>query len=150
MHEKTVTRTHVGAFISWSARALLCILGWRVVAESPPVKKSVIIAAPHTSAWDFFYGLLGALAMRVPLCFLIKDTVFRWPLNLLLYRLGGIPVNRRERKGAVDQIAGALRLHDRLYVMIKPSGTRKRVRYWKTGFYWIAHRAGVPVMGHLH
>lgn len=145
MHERTVKRTRIGAFVSWLAGVLLRVLGWRVDAEFPPVNKCIIIAAPHTTAWDLFYALLGALTVRVPICFMIKDTVFWWPLSAILYRLGGIPVNRRERTSAVEQMAEAFRQCERLYLIITPEGTRKGTPYWKTGFYWIAHQAGVPI-----
>jgi 1-acyl-sn-glycerol-3-phosphate acyltransferase len=90
-------------------------------------------------------ALLIALAMKLPIVFTMKDSLFWWPLSILWHRLGGIPINRRARTSAVDQMAKAFEEYEHLTLVIPPEGTRKQVKYWRTGFYWIAVKAQVPI-----
>jgi hypothetical protein len=75
-----------------------------------------------------------------------KDTLFKKPFGGVMRRLGGIAINRDSRHGIVDQIAKQLRESRKLAIALTPSGTRKRRNYWKSGFYWIAHKAQVPIL----
>ena len=86
------------------ATAILALFGWKADIVPPPGPKGIIIVYPHTSNWDFPLGYLTRLAMRVPLSFVGKDSLFRWPVAGLLRRMGGIPVNRRERTGLIAQL----------------------------------------------
>lgn len=124
----------------------LRILGWRLVGEARLHPKCVIIAAPHTSNWDFLYGLAIAYSANIRPGFIGKDSLFRWPLGYFFRALGGIPVNRRERKNAVHQLADVFNERDSLLLAIAPEGTRSKVDYWKTGFYYIALEAKVPIL----
>ena len=128
------------------SRANLRILGWRVEANLPEGKKYVLIGAPHTSNWDFIYMLLmrGAIDLRPH--WAGKDTMFRWPVAGLWKELGGIPVDRRSRRNFVDQMVAAFLEHDEFILVIAPEGTRSKVGYWKSGFYYIALGAGVPIV----
>jgi len=132
------------------AQVILRALGWKLEATLPDTKKYVLIGAPHTSNWDFVYMLLFRSAIGINPHWVGKDTFFRWPFGGLWKRLGGIPVNRRSRNSFVDQMVATFQEHDELILVIAPEGTRSKTRYWKSGFYYIALGAGVPiVMGFL-
>ena len=106
----------------------------------------VVIAAPHTSNWDFIVGIAMKLALGLDARWIGKHTIFRPPFGALMRRLGGIPVDRSARRGVVAQMIAIFERHDRLVVGIAPEGTRQRVTTWKTGFYRIARGAGVPIL----
>ena len=126
-------------------RVALHMAGWDFEGEIPNLSKFVIIAAPHTSNWDFLIVMSIALALGLDAHWIGKHTLFRWPLGRLLHWLGGIPVVRSEQRGVVAQVVDAFEGHDRLVFAIAPEGTRKRVDRWKTGFYHIALGASVPI-----
>jgi len=127
------------------ARRLLTLAGWKVMYRAPATKKAVIVFYPHTSNWDFVIGILVRSAIRLPVRFAAKDTLFAWPLGAVFRRLGGIPVNRRERTGFVTQMAAEFRRRDEFYLAITPEGTRRLTPGWKSGFYRLALEAGVPL-----
>jgi 1-acyl-sn-glycerol-3-phosphate acyltransferase len=132
------------------ARFILRMIGWRTHVIPPRAARYVLIGAPHTSAWDFIFMLLLMAAERIPIRWLGKDTLFRGPLGYLMRSLGAIPVNRRERTGMVDQVARKFAEHEDLIIGISPEGTRSKSSHWRTGFYYIALKAQVPiVMGYL-
>ena len=120
--------------------------GWRLEGALPDVKKYVIIGAPHTSNWDFPVALGLAFCYRVKMFWMGKHTLFRWPLGGLMRWLGGIPVNRSSSQNLVAQAVAAMQASDELILAIPPEGTRKQVRQWKTGFYFIAQEAGTPIV----
>jgi 1-acyl-sn-glycerol-3-phosphate acyltransferase len=127
------------------AWVVLRVFGWRVEGERPPVARCVMIAAPHTSNWDLPMMLTVAFALRVRLCWMGKDVLFRRPAGMLFRWLGGIPVDRRRSTGMVEQAVEAFRASKTLVLVVPPEGTRSEVRRWKTGFYFIASGAGVPI-----
>jgi 1-acyl-sn-glycerol-3-phosphate acyltransferase len=124
----------------------LGVFGWRFEGTVPNVGRMVVVVAPHTSNWDFPVGVAAMLALGLRVRWLGKHTIFRGPFGALLRWLGGIPVRRGERLGAVDDAVDAFRAHDRLVLALAPEGTRRRVATWKTGYYTIAERAGVPIL----
>ncbi|MEN9936793.1 MAG: hypothetical protein RLZZ387_3372 [Chloroflexota bacterium] len=132
--------------ISWLARRTLALLGWRLEGTLPTAPKIVIIAAPHTSNWDFPYAMLLAFAYRLRINFMMKDELFRPPWGWFFRALGGIPINRRARNNVVDQMVARIRESERMQLVIPPEGTRSKVTAWKTGFYYIALAAGVPIV----
>ena len=119
--------------------------GWQVQIQRPPAR-CVIIGAPHTSNWDLPLTLLMMLSGNLKLRWVGKDTLFRGPLGWLLRALGGISVNRRARLNFVDQMVEAFHMNESLMLAILPEGTRRRATHWKTGFYYIALGAGVPIV----
>ena len=127
-------------------RGVLHALGWNVDGEIPNVRKLVIIAAPHTSNWDFVVGLAAKLALGLDVKFLGKDTLFRFPLGVLMRALGGTPVDRSSSHDVVNTVVNEFARSDRMLLALAPEGTRKRVERWRTGFYHIAHGAGVPIL----
>ena len=120
--------------------------GWRFEGAFPTVPKCVIIVAPHTSNWDFSLGLAVVFGLELRASWLGKHTIFMPPFRRLLKWLGGIPVNRAASHGVVGECVRAFEASDALYLAVAPEGTRKGVSQWKTGFYFIALKAGVPIM----
>lgn len=125
--------------------SILSALGWHVDVSLPNEKKFIIVGAPHTSNWDFIYFLLLMSSIRIKLHWIGKDTLFRWPVGGIMKRMGGIPVNRRSRNNFVTQIVESFQKYDELMIVITPEGTRSKTPYWKTGFYYIAVGAQVPI-----
>ncbi len=121
-------------------------LGWTIEGEFPNLRKFVIIVAPHTSNWDFPVGVAAKLALGLRARFLGKDTLFRFPLGILMRGLGGIPVDRSQPNDVVGHIVREFAAQGRLILVIAPEGTRRRVERWRTGFYHIAHGAAVPIL----
>lgn len=128
------------------ARACLQGLGWQLVCPARLPAKAVIVAYPHTSNWDFLFGMLGKFALGLDVHWVGKDSLFCWPVAWLLKAWGGIPVNRRQPEGFVDQMAARFADSPALYLAIAPEGTRSLTPGWKTGFYRIARGAGVPLV----
>ncbi|MDH5388870.1 MAG: lysophospholipid acyltransferase family protein [Gammaproteobacteria bacterium] len=135
-----------GLFRYWLARAFMAIMGWNVTGKFPDDKKFVLIGAPHTSNWDFFLGLATIFIFRVKAQWLAKDSIFIWPVGILLRSLGGIPIDRKNAHGVVGQMADALTQSEQQVILLAPSGTRKKMPNWRSGFYHIAHQANVPIV----
>ncbi len=128
------------------ARFLLKLMGWEINNVIPPgTKKCVIAVAPHTSYFDFVIGRLAYWKMGIKAKFLIKKEAFRFPVKRMLFRMGGIPVDRGRSNKMVDQIVELFNNSEQLFIVITPEGTRKAVRHWKKGFYHIAYKANVPI-----
>ena len=129
------------------AVATMRLSGWKFSGERlPDRKKFVIIVAPHTSNWDFLVGVMAMYAIGIRGTFLGKDTLFRFPLGLLMRWLGGIPVDRFSKQDAVTQTAELVQRRERVIIALSPEGTRKRTERWRSGFWWIAHKAQVPIV----
>ena len=128
------------------ARLLLRLGGWTMVGEAPHVPKAVIIAAPHTSNWDGYWALVLKVAMQFDVRFFAKQSLFWFPLNLLLRGLGGIPLDRERAGSAVRQAVEMFDDNENFYFGLAPEGTRAKTRCWKTGCYRIAQRANVPIV----
>ena len=129
----------------WLAHFILRLIGWRTHVLNPRLNRYVLIGAPHTSNWDFGIFLLLMGAEQLPIRFMGKDSLFRGPLGPVMRSLGGIPVNRRERSNLVDQITAKFEEYEELIIGIAPEGTRSKTAHWKTGFYYIALKARVPI-----
>jgi 1-acyl-sn-glycerol-3-phosphate acyltransferase len=122
------------------------LFGWKIDGKMPEEKKYIIIVAPHTSNWDFMIGLCVRSILRFDAKFLGKKELFRFPFGALFRWLGGLPVDRSRNVNMVDAVAQLYRQHDRLIIAMAPEGTRKYVDKWKTGFYFIALKANVPIL----
>ncbi|REJ79840.1 MAG: glycerol acyltransferase [Acidobacteria bacterium] len=140
-----LTTPGVGLLVRWISRLLLRLLGWRVVGSAPTTPRYVLVAAPHTSNWDAFYLVMMASVLRIPIRWLGKHTLFRFPFGGLMRWFGGIAVDRRRRGGQVARAARLFERFDHLVIVVPPEGTRARNDRWKTGFYYIATTAEVPV-----
>ncbi len=129
------------------AAIILKIAGWRVNVTAPDFDKCLICVAPHTSNWDFVLGKLAYWAVHRKAGFLMKSSWFFFPLGFVLKAIGGVPVYRNEKRGAlVDQLVDKYDNSDRLALAITPEGTRRRTARWHTGILNIAYRANVPIL----
>jgi 1-acyl-sn-glycerol-3-phosphate acyltransferase len=138
--------------LRWLSRHMLHWLGWTLTGAMPThTPQSVVIAAPHTSNWDFPYTLMVAFAMNLNIQWMGKQQLFRFPFRHLMLWLGGIPVDRSQSTNLVDASVQTLKTAQRdLHLVVPPEGTRSQSRHWKTGFYYIALGAQVPIiLGYL-
>ena len=127
--------------------AYLRLTGWRIEGELPShVSKCVLIAAPHTSNWDLPYTLMTAFVLRLNPYWMGKASIFRPPFGPVMRWLGGIAVRREQSNNLVAASVAALKEADGpVQLIVPPEGTRSKVRHWKTGFYYIAQGAGLPI-----
>ncbi len=152
MQKYTIFDTPVVATIChYVSRGLLRLAGWKVQGELPNIPKYVLIAAPHTSNWDFYFTLLMAFHYRLKIYWMGKNTLFSSWRGPIMRWLGGISVDRSAKQSLVQRTIDAFNEAEKLTVVIPPEGTREKVRYWKSGFYHIANGANVPiVLGYLN
>ena len=148
MHRTIFTTPVVNTLLRGFSLAFLRLTGWTVEGTLPPqAAKSVFIAAPHTSNWDLPYTLMVAFALRLNPYWMGKHTIFKAPFGPVMRWLGGIAVNRDQANNLVAASAQAIREVDGpVQLIVPPEGTRSKTRYWKTGFYYIAQTAGVPIV----
>ncbi len=127
---------------------LLRAAGWTLAGSLPlDQPKCVLIGAPHTSNWDLPYTLMVAFALRLNLYWMGKQQLFRWPFGIVMRWLGGIAVDRAQASNLVAASAQAIRdAQGPLQLVIPPEGTRSGTRKWRTGFYFIAQQANVPIV----
>ncbi|MCP3941336.1 MAG: glycerol acyltransferase [Desulfobacteraceae bacterium] len=128
------------------ANISLFLLGWKIQGKIPKIKKFILVAAPHSSNWDFIFFLLIIFKFQIPVHWMGKDSMFIWPFKRLLKYLGGIPINRAQKGNNVAVMVEAINQADRLIITIAPSGTRKDATHWKTGFYQIAKQTQIPIV----
>lgn len=125
---------------------LLKVIGWDAKGKEIEGARFVLIAAPHTSNWDFPLMLLVVLKLRLKVFWMGKDTLFPFGAGWLMKWLGGIPINRSKSHNVVRQVVREYALNEDMVVLIPPEGTRSKVSKWKTGFYHIAVNANVPIL----
>jgi 1-acyl-sn-glycerol-3-phosphate acyltransferase len=142
----TKRRPGVSGLTYGIGRAYLKAFGWTIEGELPADNKAVIIAAPHTSNWDLPFMLGAAWVFDLKLNWLGKHTLFEGPFGSFMTWLGGLPIDRRARHGAVAQTSEHIRKRDAIYLAIAPSGTRSKTECWKSGFYHIARESKVPIV----
>lgn len=127
--------------------ALYAWKGWTFAGTAPPSRKCVILGVPHTSNWDFVFFLGAVTTLGIRPSFMGKLSLFRAPLTRFMYDMGGIPVDRRAKgQNYVEQVVDAFARADDLALVIAPEGTRGPIKGWRSGFYHIAHGAGVPIV----
>ncbi len=123
------------------------IFGWKLVGEFPKeLKKYVVIGVPHTSQWDFVLGLIVRSMTGEKINFIGKQSLFKPPFGFVFKKLGGTPVDRSKSNNLVDAIIQLFDTKEEFRLALSPEGTRKRVDKWKTGFYYIAKGANVPIV----
>ena len=129
-------------------KLFLKCFGWNTKVLFPKhIKKAVVIVGPHTSNWDFVFGLAYRSVSEINHSkFLGKSQLFKWPYGFFFRWLGGIPVDRKQKHNVVEQVATIFNQEDELLLAIAPEGTRKKVNQLKTGFYHIAKNAKVPIV----
>ncbi len=132
--------------LAYISRLVLGLFGWKVVGEFPEGDRYVVLAAPHTSGWDFVWGRLYYNSIYKSVRFMIKEKFFFFPLNIWIRSLGAIPVKTDRKSGMVNQMVREFEIRDKFLLTITPEATRKRVNRWKKGFYHIAIKANVPIV----
>lgn len=126
---------------------LFKILGWKIENAFPTdLKKYVLIIAPHTHWVDFPLGILIKFATGLNANYIGKDSLFKFPYGFIFRALGGAPVDRSKNNNLVDSIVEVFDSRDEFILSLSPEGTRKKVEKWKTGFYYIAKGANVPIV----
>ncbi|NPA44151.1 MAG: acyltransferase [Chlorobi bacterium] len=144
LHNSLKRNNKITTFIG---KAYLKITGWKIVGIIPKIPKMIVIIVPHTSNWDFVLTAFVSIAVDAKANFLGKHTLFKFPIiKHLMYWLGGIPVERSTRHGFVDLLTEKFKKRESLMLALSPEGTRKKVERWKTGFYYIALKAGIPIL----
>ncbi len=134
----------------WVGRATLDLLGWEVEGAAPEVQKYVIIAAPHTTSWDLPVTLGVAWVLGIDASWAGKHTLFEGPFGWFFRAIGGVAIDRRAKLDQVQQLVKMFQERERMVLVIAPEGTRGATGYWKSGFYWVARGAGVPIaLGYL-
>jgi len=128
------------------ARFLLLVTGWQLEGEVPDLKKCIIIGAPHTSNWDFFFGFLYKMYFGLNIHFLMKHELFQFPFGMFFRAVGGIPVDRHKKNNLVETLYVKFSQAKNFYLALSPEGTRNKVKEWKRGFYYIAKKANVPIV----
>ncbi|MCX2981595.1 acyltransferase [Halieaceae bacterium IMCC14734] len=136
----------MSSFKSRCARLVLRSFGWRIEGERPQPESYVLIAAPHTSNWDFPLMLLFAAAFDIRIKFLAKHSLFQPPLGWLMRAFGGLPIVRHRNSNVVEDMAATFDGLGALVIAVPAEGTRTRTDYWKSGFYHIAREAKVPIV----
>ena len=121
-------------------------LGFKAVGEIPTEAKFITLAVPHTTNWDLPNMLFYCFSTDQRISFMMKASVFRWPFGGFFRAMGGIPIDRSKKNDTVAQMVKAFEESDYLNVVIPPEGTRGRRDYWKTGFYYIALEANIPIV----
>ncbi len=128
------------------ARLFLRATGWQPEGEHPEARRYVLIAAPHTTNWDFPYLLAFAEHFGMQISWLGKASLFRGPFGPVMRALGGIPIERSRSANRVAEMARVFGDHEDLGLVVPAEATRARTEYWKSGFYYIALTAGVPIV----
>jgi len=138
--------TLLSRLVKWALLALYRGKGYSIDGEPPRDKRCVILGAPHTSNWDFVFFLGAVTEMGLSPSFMGKDSLFKWPMTRFMHDMGGIPVDRKAKdKNYVDQVVAEFAKGGELSLVIAPEGTRGDIKGWRSGFYHIAHGAGVPI-----
>ena len=126
------------------------IIGWKIkgnlTLSKNKFKKAIIIAAPHTHWLDLFLGILIRGSIGFKSNFIAKKELFFFPLNIFLKLIGGVPVNRSKKNNTVNEIVNIYNNKEELIISLAPEGTRKKVSKFKTGFYYIAKEANIPII----
>ena len=123
------------------------LMGWKVKGTfDTNIKKCIMIVVPHTSWFDFFIGVFFRGTYPVEINFLAKKELFKFPLGGYLKWMGGIALDRSKTENKVDAIARIFETKDVLRLSLSPEGTRKKVTQWKSGYYYIAQKANLPII----
>ena len=128
------------------ARTALRILGWEVSGNIPDEEIIVVVAAPHTSNWDFIIGMLTILALNVNLKWIGKSSIFKPGFKWFFKWLGGIPVDRNNPSSLMEDVKDIVAREKGLIIGMAPEGSRKKVIRWKTGFLRIAELTQAKIL----
>jgi len=147
-HIFNFTQTNYFNMGSLFAKFILRIVNWKIVGWNlNELDKYVIIEIPHTSNWDFPLGILLRAAQKAPHVYFVgKKSLFKWPFGYIFKALGGYPVDRKKSQNFVDSITELYQKEDRFAICLAPEGTRSKAEKLKTGFYYLAINAKVPIV----
>lgn len=146
MHRTIFNTPFVKSFFRGISVVLLKILGWKTFGALPKEEKYMLIVAPHTSNWDLFYGIILAFALKLNALYVAKKELFRGPFSLLMKWSGAIPVDRSLHTNFVEHMASQFEKNEKFVLAMAPEGTRHKKDSWKSGFYYIALKANVPIL----
>lgn len=123
------------------------LMGWKIVGNfDEKIKKSVLMVMPHTSWHDFYVAIICRGATGIDINWVGKKELFRFPFGWFFKYLGGAPLDRTGGLNKVDSIAAIFDSKETFRLGLSPEGTRKKVQQLKTGFYYIALKANVPII----
>lgn len=133
------------------SKLILNLSGWTISDQTPKgiknYPKAVIIGAPHTSNWDYVFAMAAIYRVGLNIKYLAKDSLFKFPLGILIKALGGIPVNRSQKNNLVGMMVNILKDSETdIHIIVPVEGTRSYTKEWKSGFYHIAMQANVPII----
>ncbi len=137
--------------LKFIGKLILKVAGYKIIDQTHKgvinYQKAVMIAAPHTSNWDYVYTMAVLYSLEIPIKYLGKDSLFKFPLGILVRKLGGIPVRREQKNNLVNEMAKLINdSPEQIQLIIPAEGTRSYSKEWKSGFYHIANSAGVPII----
>ena len=127
-------------------RSLYRAKGYDLENHPPRLPKFILVGAPHTSNWDFIYFAGAVQEVGIKPRFIGKHSLFKWPMERFMLDMGGMPINRAAPQGYVKSVIRAIEESDEIALVIAPEGTRSSDGRWKSGFYHIAHGAGIPIV----
>ena len=124
------------------------LLGWKIKGffQKEKIKKAVIIVVPHTSWHDFYVGIFVRKLLKTQINYVGKKELFTWPFGYYFKWMGGAPLDRSKNQNKVESIAAIFESKDEFRLALAPEGTRKKVDTWRTGYYYIAIAANVPII----
>ncbi len=137
-HQAVTTRQQI-------VLALMKLFGWKSILAPAPGKKFVALGYPHTSNWDFIPAVAWAWSTGLKMNFVGKAALFKGIMGPVMKALGGIPLERDKSKNFVDQIVEIINARDEIALIVAAEGTRKKAEYWRSGFYYMALEANVPI-----
>lgn len=133
--------------MSWFANFIFHLIGWKLTGRYPnELNKKILVVAPHTSSWDVVVGLLVKFWLKIDAAFYAKQELFSGIIGWVLKNLGARPVDRSQSNNLVDQVVHDFNTHEKHNIVITPEGTRKKVNQFRSGFYYMAHKANVPII----
>ena len=123
------------------------VLGWKLKGQfQPEIKKAVVIVIPHTSWHDFYIGVFTRRLAKTEINWIGKKELFKWPFGWYFRWMGGTPIDRTSAQNKVEAITEIFNSKEEFRLTLAPEGTRKKVSKWKTGYYYIAQAANVPII----
>ena len=146
MTQRVSRKRACGSFARWLGKTVNRCAGWQVEGQAPDDARMLIIAAPHTSNWDFIYLIAAAFSLGLSVHWIGKESLFRGPLGLVLRFMGGIPIDRSRRNNLVASLAEEINASPGCVLVVPPEGTRGQAPYWKSGFFRIAQTATIPMV----
>ena len=120
--------------------------GFKLSGGAPDIPKYILLGAPHTTNWDFIFFAGAVRELGIKPNFVGKHTLFKWPMTRFMFDMGGIPVDRRKKGNYVQNVIAAIGEADEIALVVAPEGSRTSDGRWRSGFYHIAHGAGIPIV----